>query len=201
VSALSRTAIVAAALLAAACTEDPVHIGPAAGTLPPRGVPREISASTCGFQFLLLIPIQTLGRYDRAYHDLLEKAGEDYVTDVQIAEDWWYIGVGNLYCTRMRARAIRADANAPPLPAASVTTAPVIASGPTAKLVPGAAVRLRPSLLVDQVPLEAGAKVRLGDRVLAPGGYWRHVTEIDVPHRSGWVLEQQLQDFNPPPAP
>jgi len=99
--------IVAAALLAGACTGTPVRLGSPSDQPLPTGAARDISASACGFQLLLLIPIQTNNRLTRAYRALSAQAAGDYITDVEVQEEWGYRFVGTQYCTHLRAKAIR----------------------------------------------------------------------------------------------
>ncbi len=66
---------------------------------------RQISGEACGFQLLLVIPIQTNGRAERAYTELLAQAQGGYITDVQVEESWFYGLVGTGYCTKLTAMA------------------------------------------------------------------------------------------------
>lgn len=66
---------------------------------------RVITASSCGFQLFLLIPIMVNGRQARAYQNLLMAAGRDYITDIKIKESWVYGFVGTAYCTDFEATA------------------------------------------------------------------------------------------------
>ena len=104
-------AVVVTTLLTA-CAGNPVSIGTRLndGT-PPKGVERTIKAEACGFQLLLFIPISINGRAERAYQELEEQAGGDFITDVQIQERWTYALVGTVYCTSLRAKAIQTKSN------------------------------------------------------------------------------------------
>ena len=66
---------------------------------------RTIEARACGFQLLLVIPISNNDRAQRAYSQLVEAAGNDYVTDIKVNESWIYALVGTAYCTEMQAMA------------------------------------------------------------------------------------------------
>jgi hypothetical protein len=104
------TSIVAAALLTG-CAGTPVQLGTRSSVpMPTNGVERSISAEACGFQLLLLIPINTNDRMASAYRSLVAQAGNDYITDVQIQERWGYRFVGTSYCTALTAKAIRTGA-------------------------------------------------------------------------------------------
>lgn len=108
-----RTATVSLACLAilllSACAGTAVRLGSPSDQPVPKGPSREISATACGFQLLLLIPIAVNSRQTRAYQVLAAQAGTDYITDVEVQEEWGYRFVGTEYCTTLRARAIRAS--------------------------------------------------------------------------------------------
>jgi hypothetical protein len=97
--------------LLAACAGTPVSLGSRLRNGVPAGIEggteRQISAEACGFQLLLLIPIGVNSRAARAYQALEQKAGGDFITDVQVQERWSYGFVGTQYCTVMQAKAIR----------------------------------------------------------------------------------------------
>lgn len=101
-------ACVAASLMMAACTGARVNLGDQAADVAPApsAVQREISASACGFQLLLFIPINVNDRLDRAYQVLRGQAGGDTITNVQMQENWTYAFVGTVYCTSLKATAI-----------------------------------------------------------------------------------------------
>lgn len=66
---------------------------------------RSISASTSGFQLLLLIPIGINDRHKRAYRILRDQAGNDFIANVKIQESWTYALVGTVYTTTIEAMA------------------------------------------------------------------------------------------------
>jgi hypothetical protein len=66
---------------------------------------RRITAGSCGFQLLLLIPIRINGRLEDAYQSLMEKGGHDFVANIHVKESWYYAYVGTLYCTNLEATA------------------------------------------------------------------------------------------------
>lgn len=67
---------------------------------------RTVSASACGFQLLLLIPIMTNSRAERAFQRLRQEAGEsDYIADLKVRERWFYGFVGTVYCTELEGTA------------------------------------------------------------------------------------------------
>lgn len=97
---------VSAALLAA-CAGTPVSLGTRVTGPIPTGAVRTITAEACGFQLLLFIPIKINSRAQRAYRELEEKAGGDFITNVQVQERWTYGFVGTQYCTVLQAKAVR----------------------------------------------------------------------------------------------
>jgi hypothetical protein len=101
-------AVAVAASLLVGCSGAPVRLAPSPGHPPAQGIAHEISASACGFQLLLLIPISINSRQRRANQELKEQAAGDYITDIKIEESWFYGFVGTGYCTTLTATAIHA---------------------------------------------------------------------------------------------
>ena len=66
---------------------------------------RTISVTANSFQLFLLIPIRVNSRQVRAYNALMREAGDDYVTDIKIREEWQYALVGTIYRTTIEATA------------------------------------------------------------------------------------------------
>jgi len=66
---------------------------------------RTVEGSACGFQLLAFIPISINDRAWRAYSELVQEAGADYVTDIKVKEKWYYAALGTVYCTEMQATA------------------------------------------------------------------------------------------------
>lgn len=90
----------------AACSSDPVRIKSVTDLSEidlTRG--RMITAKAAGFQLLLVIPIMVNSRQDRAYQALMEKAGNDYISNVRITERWTYAYLGTAYTTIIEAMA------------------------------------------------------------------------------------------------
>lgn len=103
-----RLALAASTLaLLAACAGKPVQLGSPVNGPVPTGESRVITAEACGFQLFLFIPIAVNGRLEAAYSLLEAKAGNDFITDVEVQERWIYGFVGTSYCTELRAKAIR----------------------------------------------------------------------------------------------
>lgn len=101
----SIAAAVAMVATLAACSGTPVKFGPMTGGKYDASRGRQITAEACGFQLLLVIPINTNNRAERAFRSLRNQAGNDFVTDVKVRERWTYAFVGTVYCTAMEATA------------------------------------------------------------------------------------------------
>lgn len=91
--------------LCASCTSVPVVIDNRVPENIDREKGREVTGSGAGFQLFWLIPINVNGRQARAWQQVLDKAGDDCVTDVEIQESWVYGFVGTAYRTSFRAKA------------------------------------------------------------------------------------------------
>ncbi len=65
--------------------------------------PRPLFSEACGFQLLLVIPININDRQERAFRTLLNNAGREFVSDIEITETWTYGFVGTQYCTQLKA--------------------------------------------------------------------------------------------------
>lgn len=66
---------------------------------------REVTGRSCGFQLLLVIPININGRFEEAYDQLKGQAGRDLMANLRIEESWTYAFVGTVYCTKLMATA------------------------------------------------------------------------------------------------
>ena len=66
---------------------------------------RQIRAQAAGFQLFLVIPINVNSRQARAWEQLKQYAGNDYISDVRITERWTYGYVGTAYTTIIAAMA------------------------------------------------------------------------------------------------
>jgi hypothetical protein len=74
---------------------------------------RMIRAQAAGFQLMLVIPIMVNSRQARAWEQLKQEGGNDYISGVTITERWTYGFVGTAYTTIIEAMAyprIRKDA-------------------------------------------------------------------------------------------
>lgn len=123
--------------LGAGCASVPVTIDNRVPADADRTHGRTVYSSGAGFQLFYFIPIGVNSRQARAYRQLLNNAGDAYVTDVQIQESWKYAFVGTAYRTTFRATAYPKTGNggqeprveAPP-PAAPVAPAPPSPAAP-----------------------------------------------------------------------
>ena len=93
------------ALLAAGCHGTPVHIDNAVPDNIDRSTGHIVEGDAHGFQFILLIPMGVNTRHERAWEDLKSKAGDAYITNVEMKEGWFYGLIGTLYHTTFRATA------------------------------------------------------------------------------------------------
>ena len=66
---------------------------------------RKIRAQAAGFQLFLVIPISVNSRQARAWEQVKQYAGNDYISDVTITERWTYGYVGTAYTTIIEAMA------------------------------------------------------------------------------------------------
>lgn len=96
---------IAVSLISTSCVGNRTQITADSSLVTGTGQGRTVSASACGFQLMLFIPINTNTRHERAYNLLLKRAGSDPITDVKVQERWFYGFVGTGYCTRFEATA------------------------------------------------------------------------------------------------
>lgn len=151
--------------LAAGCTTAPIQIGVRANQAVPSGISYPVQGKACGFQLLLIIPIAINSRYERAYAQLRATAGTDFITEVQIQDQWKYGFVGTTYCTSLTARAIRAVANATPPPSieplSPIISAPLSISPPALAPPSAAGPVVAPMTIPPSVPQEVLARATL----------------------------------------
>jgi hypothetical protein len=104
---LSRCLMVALCLaVLSACSSTPVKINEEVDQAEidmTKG--RHLRAQAAGFQLLLVIPINVNSRQARAWEQLKQYAGADYISDVRITERWTYGYVGTAYTTIIEATA------------------------------------------------------------------------------------------------
>jgi hypothetical protein len=59
----------------------------------------DYSATECGAQVLIFLPVFTNDRVARAMALIQERAGDRYIADVRLRERWTYLVFGEIYCT------------------------------------------------------------------------------------------------------
>lgn len=91
--------------LMSGCSSTPIKFPAITATEVDVANSREIHGKACGFQLLLLIPININGRYEDAYEQLIQAAGREQIANVRIEESWFYGFVGTGYCTKLMATA------------------------------------------------------------------------------------------------
>ncbi len=68
---------------------------------PTRG--REVVASGAGFQLFGFIPLSVNDRQQRAYEELVKKAGNDAIANISVQETWRYAVIGWIFRTTIHA--------------------------------------------------------------------------------------------------
>jgi hypothetical protein len=100
-----------------ACAGTPVQLGPSERVPYDASDPLDIMATECGAQVLLFLPFFNNGRAARAYKSIQEKAGDRYIANVRMREQWAYLVFGIVQCTDMVARTypkLSVEADEPP---------------------------------------------------------------------------------------
>jgi hypothetical protein len=102
---VGTTLMASVGMLLIGCSGTPVQIQTASPKLYEnfKDKGKTITASASGFQLLLFIPIDINDRQQRAYQLLEAQAGEGYITDVKMKEEWTYAFVGTSYKTTFTA--------------------------------------------------------------------------------------------------
>ena len=99
-------AIVICIGMLSACSSTPIKVNDEVdATEIDRTQGRKLRAQAAGFQLFLVIPINVNSRHERAWQQLKQHAGYDYITDVTITERWTYGYVGTAYTTIIEAMA------------------------------------------------------------------------------------------------
>ena len=95
-----RAALAAlAALLLAACAGTPAALGPREPVAFDPDDRIDYSATECGAQVLILLPVLTNNRVTRAMALIEEKAAGRYIANVRLRERWIYLVFGEILCT------------------------------------------------------------------------------------------------------
>lgn len=84
-------------LLAAGCAGPFINVAPS----PPAGsaTTREGRGSACGVNLMGVIPIAVNGRAARAYSQAVEDAGASGLADTRITDRWYWVFIGDMFCT------------------------------------------------------------------------------------------------------
>jgi hypothetical protein len=98
--------IIALCLVITSCAGQPVKFNELSEQKYDATKPKMVTASACGFQLLLVIPININTRARLAFDSLISKAGVDYVVkDIKVQEKWYYALIGTVYCTEFEGTA------------------------------------------------------------------------------------------------
>jgi len=105
ISRISILLLILVMTLNIGCAGQPLNINTTLNQEYDKSKGRTISITANSFQLFLLIPIMVNSRQARAYDALMKEAGNDYVTDIKIREEWQYALVGTIYKTTIEATA------------------------------------------------------------------------------------------------
>ncbi len=83
--------------MAAACTDPLIKVAPE----PPTDYVATTTGrgSACGLNLFGVIPLGVNDRAERAYDEALQASGGTGLTDVSVTERWYWIYVGDTFCT------------------------------------------------------------------------------------------------------
>ncbi len=98
----ARARAVCVALLASvssACAGTPVSLGSAEPAAYVASDRVDYSATECGAQVLLFLPVLTNDRVGRAMELIERRAGDRYIANVRLRERWTYLVFGEILCT------------------------------------------------------------------------------------------------------
>lgn len=87
-----------------ACAGKPLQLGSREHVAYDASDPVDIAVTECGAQVLLFLPFFNNNRAARAYKAIEEKAGDRYIANVRMREQWAYLVFGIVQCTDMVAR-------------------------------------------------------------------------------------------------
>jgi uncharacterized lipoprotein YajG len=92
-----------AIFLLSGCSGQPVTFNSQKGTASYATTSEIVTARSCGFQLLLVIPIGINARQQRAYDRIVLLAKGGYIESIKVRESWGYRFVGTSYCTELEA--------------------------------------------------------------------------------------------------
>lgn len=115
-----------ATVMLGACEGVPIKLGSDAGPVLAGANAIQLEAKSCGFQLLLFIPINVNTRHAHAWQALQAKAHGKALTDIKLKDEWFWGGVGTIYCTTLAATAsdgaVKPVSHAAPVPAQASPT-------------------------------------------------------------------------------
>ncbi len=92
-------ALLALVLLSFACAGTPTELGPSEPAAYDANDRIDYSATECGAQVLIFLPVMTNDRVSRAMALIEERAGDRYIANVRLRERWTYLVFGEILCT------------------------------------------------------------------------------------------------------
>ena len=99
-AARTRAATIALlALVSSACAGTPTELGPREPVAYDANDRIDYSATECGAQMLIFLPLMTNDRVGRAIALIEHRAGDRYIANVRLRERWTYVVFGEILCT------------------------------------------------------------------------------------------------------
>jgi len=87
------------ALVSFACAGTPASLGPREPAVYDANDRVDYSATECGAQVLIFLPLMTNDRVGRAMALIEQRAGGRYIANVRLRERWTYLVFGEILCT------------------------------------------------------------------------------------------------------
>ena len=113
----ARAALLAFALVTSGCTGTPTALGPREPAAYDASDRVDYSATECGAQLLIFLPLWTNDRVARAM-TLIEKRAEGrYIANVRLRERWTWLVFGEILCTDVVAATFGPPKSGDPPPA------------------------------------------------------------------------------------
>jgi hypothetical protein len=92
-------AVVLLTAVSPACTGTPASLGPREPVAYDPNDRIDYSATECGAQVMIFLPVMTNDRVPRAMALIEERAGDRYIASVRLRERWAYLIFGEILCT------------------------------------------------------------------------------------------------------
>ena len=89
----------ALAAISLACAGTPASLGPREPAAYDANDRIDYSATECGAQVLIFLPLMTNDRVARAMALIEQRAGDRYIANVRLRERWTYLVFGEILCT------------------------------------------------------------------------------------------------------